>query len=427
VAVGLLVLPVVGVAATDGTSLRFLRRAAGIAWGLARWPYPGSPHMLAIFRLGSLFVWVTVAALAVALIVGRLTRRLPRRLFAVLAIGLVVGDLFQAGMGYNPAIPESHATQPVTAAIGYLEHQGTARYVAVTPYDTPNPLPPDVNLRYGIYDLRGYDLPVVTRFADLWTRYVAPATPLLPEDTPSVPLTIENSLLPSTVRVLSLYGVADILEEAHEPPPDIPGLTVAYEGSDATVYKNPSALPRTWLVDGEAVVEGTRAQLARVGAAGFDPRRMVLTPRPLPGLSATPAARSPGTATITHYGAEQVTITARATRRAELVLSDTYYPGWQATVNGRPEPIARVDYLLRGVSVPAGTDRIVFTYDPASFRHGWMVSAGSAVVLVLAVGATVVLGRRRRRPAAGRHVRTGRGRARGTAAVPGPGALPADP
>ena len=93
----------------------------------------------------------------------RLTRVLPARAFALLAMALVVGDLFQAGMGYNPAIPQSNATQPVTGAISYLQHQGTARYVGVTPYNTTVPLPPDVNIRYGLTDLRGYDLPVISR------------------------------------------------------------------------------------------------------------------------------------------------------------------------------------------------------------------------------------------------------------------------
>ena len=41
-----------------------------------------------------------------------------------------------------------------------------------------------------------------------------------------------------------------------------------------------------------------------------------------------------------------------------------------------PREISPVDYLLRGVAVPAGHDRIVFTYDPASFRIGWIVSLG---------------------------------------------------
>lgn len=434
-AVGVLVLPLVVVAASRGTSLRFLGKAVDIAWLFARNPLPHAPHVVAIVRLAAVVTWCTVAVVAAVLLLLRLGGRLPPCLFAVLAVALVVGDLFQAGMGYNPAVPDSHAVQPVTPAIRYLRSQqrdGSSRYVAVTPYNTVDPLPPDVNLRYGLYDLRGYDFPVVTRFGKLWQRYVAPPTPLLPLDTPSVPLTVYNSLPPSTMRILSLFGVRDLLEQPHEPVPNIPGLRVAYRGSDATVYRNPDALPRTWLVAAQEVVPGARAQLARVGSAGFDPRTEVLAGTRLPGLATARTGGAAGTATggvgtahVDRYGAEQVTITAHASRAAELVLSDTWFPGWQVTVNGRSEPIAEVDYLLRGVAVPAGTDRIVFTYRPSSFTEGWVLSLVAAVAVAAAVAWELV---RRRRRAAGRRRGAVRGaHARGShvrGARPAPGGPP---
>ncbi len=399
VAGGLLVVPVAIAAATGSISLRFLRTAVHISWLFGRAPLAGTLHQVPIIRFANVIVWVTVCVAAIALLLLRLGRRLSLRAFAVLAIALVVGDLFQAGIGYNPAIPESHAIQPVTGAIRYLQRQRPARYVAVTPYNTVVPIPPDVNLRYGLYDLRGYDLPVITRFGNLWQRYVAPPTPLLPQDTPSVPLTIENSLLPATMRVLSLYGVSDILEQKNEPPPNVPGLRVAYDGPDATIYANSDALPRTWLVAGQQIVKDGGAALTRIGAPDFDPRRVAITEQVLAGVplgSSGPVV--PGRASITSYAPSRVAITARADRSSLLVLSDTYYRGWQVTVNGRPEPIHQVDYLLRGVVVPAGRDHIVFTYDASSFNRGWVVSLAAAVLLALAVAVTLV---RRRRPGCG--------------------------
>jgi hypothetical protein len=155
--------------------------------------------------------------------------------------------------------------------------------------------------------------------------------------------------------------------------------------------------------------------LTTLGSAAFDPRRVALTSTALPGLPVVPVGSapagqsSPGTARIEHYGAQQVTILARATRASELVLSDTYYPGWHVTVNGRPTRLDRVDFMFRGVPVPAGADRIVFTYDPTSFRIGWMVSLVATVVLV----AVVIVGASRRRRSVARH---GRSRASATVA-----------
>ena len=423
VSVGLLVLPVVIVFATGQSSLRFLRRAVDMAWTFAAAPAATAPHVDEIVRLAALVVWVSVAGASVLLLLLRLGRRLPPAVFAALAVALVVGDLFQAGFGQNPAIPESHAVQPVTGAIRYLQRAqraGHARFVAVAPYIGTNPIPPDVNLRYGLYDARGYDLPVVDDFGRLWARYVAPPTPLLPLDTPAVPVLV-IAFQPPALRVLSLLGVTDILEQKAEKPLQLPDTHVVYDGPDATIYENDDALPRTWLVGQQDVVHGDAAALSAVGAASFRPRQTVVTETPLPHLATASAgtasagkvvagnvatapsgAAAVGTARITDYAAERVAIDADADRAGELVLSDTYYPGWRVTVNGRPATIDRVDYTLRGVAVPAGTDHVVFSYDPTSFRIGAVVTLGATAVLVVTAGVAVTEPRRRGRRR-GRH------------------------
>jgi len=409
IAAALLLLPFIVVLATSSTSIRFLHRALRIAWLFAPVPGPTNAHVDAIVRLTALVVWLTVALIAVILLCLVLTRRMGPKVFAALAIALTVGDLFQAGMGYNPAITQAHAVQPTTPAITYLQHQRPARYVAVTAPDEVTPLPPDVNIRYGLFDLRGYDLPVITRFGNLWVRYIAPPTPLLPLDTPAVPLSPSDDLSPATLRILSLYGVKDILEDKRGPVLHIPGLRLVYDDYDGRIYENEHVLPRTWLVANQDVVASPDRELSAIGAPGFDPRTTLIASRRLPslrpsGAGGVPRVTSPGVAHITHYGAQQVRITARATRASELILSDTYYPGWHVSVNGRTEPISEVDYLLRGVAVPAGVDHIVFTYDPATFQVGWIVSLVSALAVISALLVTL----RRRRDAPRKPAQRGR-------------------
>jgi uncharacterized membrane protein YfhO len=71
-----------------------------------------------------------------------------------------------------------------------------------------------------------------------------------------------------------------------------------------------------------------------------------------------------------------------------LVLTDTWYPGWKAKVDGREVPVERVDYTLRGVPIGAGAHTVEFTYEPLSWRIGWIVSALAlaGLAVVLAVG-----------------------------------------
>jgi uncharacterized membrane protein YfhO len=74
-----------------------------------------------------------------------------------------------------------------------------------------------------------------------------------------------------------------------------------------------------------------------------------------------------------------------------VVLSDTWYPGWHATVDGKDAKVERADYLLRGVRVGPGTHTVEMTYRPLSFRIGWIVSLLTALALAIAV----LRGRRR--------------------------------
>ena len=62
---------------------------------------------------------------------------------------------------------------------------------------------------------------------------------------------------------------------------------------------------------------------------------------------------------------------------ALLVLSDLFYPGWRATVNGRPADILKVDGGLRGILVSGGDSAVSMHYKPWSFRIGLALSVAS--------------------------------------------------
>jgi hypothetical protein len=169
-----------------------------------------------------------------------------------------------------------------------------------------------------------------------------------------------------------------------------------YEGPDARVYAVEGALPRAWFAGRQQVVDGDGAALGAIARPGFDARRVVVTERRLEGIPDSTGARAAtGTAVITRYEDERVTLRSRGTGPGLVVLSDNQYPGWKATVDGKDAPVERVDYLLRGVRVPAGTHTVELRYEPLSWRIGAIVSLLSMVGLVLAAA----VGWRRRRGA----------------------------
>jgi uncharacterized membrane protein YfhO len=75
-------------------------------------------------------------------------------------------------------------------------------------------------------------------------------------------------------------------------------------------------------------------------------------------------------ATITLARATEVRIEAHSAQGGLLVLADTYYPGWKATIEGVETPILRVNLMHRGVLVPPGKQTVIFRYQPWTVRWG---------------------------------------------------------
>jgi hypothetical protein len=160
--------------------------------------------------------------------------------------------------------------------------------------------------------------------------------------------------------------------------------------SGIKVFENPEAFPRAWAVH-EVI------SLPEVGQGrGFmndhwnELHWKAFTAGPAPQLPYCPDAADQ--VTVTRYRPSSVDITANLTCDGMVILSDTFYPGWRATVDGKPAQIQEVDFALRGVLVPKGHHDIRYRYRPWSVYLGALLSfAGVAGVLTL-----VFLGGRRR-------------------------------
>ena len=74
------------------------------------------------------------------------------------------------------------------------------------------------------------------------------------------------------------------------------------------------------------------------------------------------------------YEADRISLDVAAESPGLLILSELYYPGWRARVNGRPTEIYKVDGALRGIMVPGGESLISVEYAPFNFYVGGAVS-----------------------------------------------------
>ena len=385
VAVGVFCLPLVWMVGSGRLTATGVRTALEVAWGFSDPPVSTSGESPAadIVRMSALLQWLPLAGLGLLLIVlrlrGRGSLRLSATVFVAATLALLAVDLFRANMGFNPAITKEEAVMPETGAIRYLQSRTPSRFAGLG-LGAFEPLPADLTMTFGLYDARGYDYPTEGRYDTLWRRSV--------NNVPTIAQPTERADdTPASIRALSLLSVTDLIVSPGEPPLRRPGLEVAYRGRDAVVYRNSNALPRVFVVGRQRTVGSEREALAAATAPGFDGRRVAVTERELPGLpqDAGGQASLSGSARLVSYEPERVVARASAQSPGLLVLTDLHYPGWKATVDGREVPIERVDYLLRGVPMPAGTHEVEFRYEPASFRAGWIISAVSTLAVLIAL------------------------------------------
>lgn len=155
------------------------------------------------------------------------------------------------------------------------------------------------------------------------------------------------------------------------------------------LYRNRAAAPRAFIV-ASVRPAGRPATWRELAKEDFTPCRMATVP--VTDADLPPAATDEGCvgrAVITSYESNRVRVRTESPRDGLLVLTDAYYPGWVATVDGVERPVHRADGIFRGVWLPAGWHEVVFRFRPAR-----LVAGGALSALGLAVaGVLLLLGR----------------------------------
>jgi hypothetical protein len=141
-----------------------------------------------------------------------------------------------------------------------------------------------------------------------------------------------------------------------------------YQDTRWKVYESLNAYPRAWLVHKTVVENSQEAVWQRIGDPAINLREVALLEAPLShAVQETTAIES---VRFLSYEPDRMAVEVAADRPGLLVLSEMYYPGWSAAVNGTPSLIHRVDGGLRGIVVPRGRSRIELTYAPVRFYVG---------------------------------------------------------
>jgi hypothetical protein len=179
----------------------------------------------------------------------------------------------------------------------------------------------------------------------------------------------------SSPRVLDILGIRYYFGVT----PPWPGLREVFEGhSGLKVFENPKAFPRVWAVHAGQQVADARATLSDLK---FDARHIVFEIGQQPPALASCDGDD---VWMPHHEPNHVTIRAAMACRGMVILTDTWFPGWSASVDGRPARIEKAYGAFRGVVVEAGEHTIEMKYRPWSVFLGAALTALAAIIALLA-------------------------------------------
>jgi hypothetical protein len=120
-------------------------------------------------------------------------------------------------------------------------------------------------------------------------------------------------------------------------------------------------------------VSGDKEAIRAMLEPGFDPGKVAVVEKEPPALEGPPERQDPPE--LARPSADEIVIRTGYGRPALVVVSEQFFPGWEAEIDERPAEVLVVDAALMGVHVPAGAHRVSMRFSPRPLRLGFSVTA----------------------------------------------------
>ena len=149
-------------------------------------------------------------------------------------------------------------------------------------------------------------------------------------------------------------------------------LEKIWQDKNFTIYENKNVLPRSFLADSYIVETKKEMILKKLYDPQSNLKNTLILEEKIPNFE--PKHSAENTVQILNYTPQKVDIKTSSQTDKLLFLSDNFYPGWEAKIDGLKTKIYRADYAFRTVPVPAGNHQVSFKYKPLSFKLGLIIS-----------------------------------------------------
>ena len=285
------------------------------------------------------------------LILLRKTGRMNLRLFNMLAVGIVIIDLYS----FSDPFVQPYSFKTSAAKSDFVSSLSRSPAMGRVYADYANLLPNDA-LTYGFPSILGYDPLILKRYIEF----------------------IQTSQdQPLDRYVISLWKIGNPHAKL------LTLLNLKQIVADQGIELMDNGIPYACFV-GEAVFKNADEILSYMNSGQFDPLKVVVLESDKNGIAMDQVPKSlNGSYTLMKYDNEEIRLRASTDARGFLVMSEIFYPGWQATVDGKEVPVSRGNFIFRVIPLEKGRHEVVFRFVSRPFRFGVLISL---VVLLGSIG-----------------------------------------
>jgi hypothetical protein len=305
------------------------------------------------------------------------SKNLLRNVLVFILCLIAVGELFRYGWKFTP-FSSPDFVFPSTPVLDYLDQEDGLFRVSMG-----NMIPMNMWVPYGLQSLSGYD----ASYSVWWARFFNAIRGQDPNNprfsyyadfdqyfSPWFDILNNKYLLvldPSQAHDVSNPNLFYHVEQSQK-------FEKVFQDKSSVVYQNKNVFPRALFMSDWEYVPDNQA-LAILADVNFPVKSKIIIDKPA-DIVKDGVAES--TVAYEFYSSDKSVINVSTNKAGFLFITDAWYPGWIAKIDGIKVPLYRADYVFRAVQITAGEHVVEFDFLPFSLKLGKILSLSSLLLLV---------------------------------------------
>jgi len=323
-----------------------------------------------IFR-GSLIRTLLLFISSVSIFLLFFFKKIEQKILIFSLTSIIIIDLFSFGMRYMATFDTRLLKWDTKIVDLSNREEGPDRTIAYQ-------MPLNSGILSKVYSPNGYDAIVLKRYSEFINLLQG------------MPLGTDNMLvmINKVNKFTDMLNTRYLLLPANIDYKNIDGrqLKLIYKDNRHSLYQNPKALARAFIAHKTRLLRERYEIFKFMLSDQFDPLNEPIIEEELEGRYdlSEKGLNNNERILFKEYLANSVVLDVYLDKPGLLVLNDTYYPAWQAEVDGMKARVYSVNYIMRGVLVPAGAHSVRFYYNAGNFMLGALISLLTIIILLTA-------------------------------------------